>query len=389
MTVSTNESWNGTVRRVCFFHPYFRDGGVERGMVLLAREFRALGVASEVATFGSTGHFAGIPGAPVLVDLGARRALASLIPLARHLRRTRPDWVVSAQNFANIVAVLANFLAGKPARVLVTERNAVSRERLRYAGILGTGKLKGRVLLLLMRWIYPLADRVAANSADGAADLAETIGMPLSRVRVLYNPTFDPRILSDAEAEAPYPFLVERKGSGIPVVVAVGRLAPQKDFATLIRAFARVRKRLPCRLLVLGEGPERGALEALARELGIESDVSLPGFAGNPHAAVRRADLFVLSSLFEGLPNALIEAVALGVPCVSTDCLSGPREILLDGRGGTLVPVEDPERLAAAIADALEHPDRARALLSVARSGLHRFDSRAAAKAYLNCMEGA
>jgi hypothetical protein len=183
------------VRRILFFHPHFRDGGVERGMVLLTREFRTLGVRSEVATFGTVGHFAGVADAPPFVDLGARRALTSLFPLARHLRRTRPDWVVSAQNFANVIAVLANILAGRPSKVLVTERNAVSRERVLYAGRLGMGKLKSRILLRVMRWIYPLADRVAANSADGAKDLAETIGMPLSRVKVLYNPTFDPRIL--------------------------------------------------------------------------------------------------------------------------------------------------------------------------------------------------
>jgi glycosyltransferase involved in cell wall biosynthesis len=377
------------VRHILFFHPHFRDGGVERGMVLLTREFRTLGVRSEVATFGTVGHFAGVADAPPFVDLGARRALTSLFPLARHLRRTRPDWVVSAQNFANVIAVLANILAGRPSKVLVTERNAVSRERVLYAGRLGMGKLKSRILLRVMRWIYPLADRVAANSADGAKDLADTIGMPLSRVKVLYNPTFDPRILEEGQAETSHPFFrLSAESQRVPVVIAVGRLAPQKDFATLIRAFALVRARRACHLLILGEGPDRPALEALAQDLGVAADVSLPGFSVNPHADVRRADLFVLSSLFEGLPNALIEAVALGVPCVSTDCLSGPREILLDGRGGPLVPVGDPERLAAAMLESLENPERARALLSNARSGLYRFDSRTAAKAYLLCMEG-
>ncbi len=357
-------------------------------MVILSREFRALGVQAEVATFGNSEHFTSGPDAPKIVRLSAARALTSLIPLALHLRRTRPDWVISAQNFANIIAVMANLLAGRPSKVIVTERNAVSRERGTYAGLLGAGRLKGRVLLLLMRLIYPWADRIAANAGDGARDLAETIGLSPSQVRVLYNPTFDPGLLEAGEAEmgnASHPFL---NGAGGALVIAVGRLAPQKDFGTLIRAFALVRAHIPCRLLILGEGPDRTALEALTRSLGVEADIAFPGFLENPHALVRRADLFVLSSLFEGLPNALIEAVALGVPCVSTDCLSGPREILLDGRGGILVPVGDPQRLAAGILESLQNPDQARALLSVARSGLYRFDSRTAAKAYLLCMEG-
>jgi glycosyltransferase involved in cell wall biosynthesis len=138
--------------------------------------------------------------------------------------------------------------------------------------------------------------------------------------------------------------------------MGVGRLTRQKDFPTLIRAFAAVRKVRDCRLVILGEGKDRPALEALAKEMGVGGDVDLPGFVENPYAHMSRASLFVLSSAWEGSPNVLTEALALGLPAVATDCPSGPREILEDGRYGPLVPVGDADALAGAILKTLTHP---------------------------------
>ncbi|MCZ6872143.1 MAG: glycosyltransferase, partial [bacterium] len=138
-----------------------------------------------------------------------------------------------------------------------------------------------------------------------------------------------------------------------PVLLAVGRLAKQKDFGTLLRAFARLRRSQPARLLILGEGPERPALETLVRELGLEQDVRLPGFVDNPYAYMARASAFVLSSLWEGLPTVLVEALFCGAPVVATDCPSGPREILRGGELGGLVPMRDPVALADSMQMAL------------------------------------
>jgi len=168
----------------------------------------------------------------------------------------------------------------------------------------------------------------------------------------------------------------------LPVVLGIGRLARQKDFPTLLRAFAQVRSRRPCRLVILGEGKERSALTALVERLGITPHVEMPGFVANPFAYLRRAALFVLSSAWEGSPNVLIEALALAVPSVATDCPSGPREILCEGRYGPLVPVGDDEALAEAMEAMLAAPPPA-ALL---RRGADRFRDDGCARQYLDAL---
>jgi glycosyltransferase involved in cell wall biosynthesis len=141
-----------------------------------------------------------------------------------------------------------------------------------------------------------------------------------------------------------------------PVVLAAGRLERQKDFPTLLRAFALLRAERPVRLVVLGEGAWRERLAALAATLGVAADVDLPGFQPNPYPFLARTRVFALSSRWEGSPNVLTEAMALGTPVVATDCPSGPREILADGRYGPLVPMGDAPALAAALARALDEP---------------------------------
>ena len=160
--------------------------------------------------------------------------------------------------------------------------------------------------------------------------------------------------LEDLAAETPaHPWLRDPK---VPVCLAAGRLCPQKDYPTLIRAFATLAETRPLRLLILGDGPDRADLESLIRQLGLADRVALPGFAENPFSAMARAGVFVLSSAWEGLPGVLIQAMACGTPVVATDCPSGPREVLVDGRYGPLVPVGDPEALAQAIGETLDRP---------------------------------
>jgi glycosyltransferase involved in cell wall biosynthesis len=166
------------------------------------------------------------------------------------------------------------------------------------------------------------------------------------------------------------------------VILSVGRLVRAKDYPTLIRAFALVRKRQECRLIVLGEGRQRPRLESLIRRLGLADSVDLPGFAPNPFAYMARADLLALSSIFEGNPNVLVEAMAVGTPCVATDCRSGPRETLAGGRYGPLVPTGDARALAQALLATLAHPPEP-ALLAEA---IGRFDRDRAVAAYLHAL---
>ena len=183
--------------------------------------------------------------------------------------------------------------------------------------------------------------------------------MARERVHTIYNPVVTGDLDRKAREPVEHPWI---GGDGPPVILAAGRLSAQKDFSTLLVAFARLLTRRPARLVVLGKGKRKPRLVSLARRLGVAEHVDFPGFADNPYAFMARASLFVLSSWYEGLPTVLIEAMACGCPVVSTDCLYGPREILEDGKHGPLVPVGDAEALAAAMARTLDAPPRPEAL---------------------------
>ena len=248
--------------------------------------------------------------------------------------------MLTALTHANIVAITARRLARTPTRLVITEHLGPTT----WAA--DAGAAHTLLMTTLMRMTYRSADGIVAVSNGVAHDVAKTAGLPVERISVISNPV----ILSALEERAEEPVDDPWVGPDEPpLVLAVGRLTPQKDFATLIRAVARVRRSMPCRLLVLGQGEERAALERLAADLGIADDVRFPGFVANPYPYFPRAAVLALSSRFEGLPTVLLEAVCLQVPVVATDCPSGPREILDDGRYGRLVPPGDVEALADAI----------------------------------------
>lgn len=205
------------------------------------------------------------------------------------------------------------------------------------------------------RVLFPYAEKIVAVSRGVAEDASTFLGLPRDRMNVIYNPVVRPELFDQAKLPIDHKWF---QAGEAPVLIAIGRLTLPKDFPTLIRAFALVSSKRPARLLIFGEGEERPALESLVRDLNLEDSVMLPGFVDNPYAYLARARMFVLSSLYEGLPTALIEALALGKSIVSTDCRSGPREILNNGAYGRLVPVGNVEALADAIQDELEEGPR-------------------------------
>jgi glycosyltransferase involved in cell wall biosynthesis len=204
-----------------------------------------------------------------------------------------------------------------------------------------------------LRRFFEHCDGIIANSLGVARDLSSFLGIAPERIAVAPNPAVAPDLAQLAAGPVDHPWLQQ---NGVPVIMAAGRLGRVKDYPTLVRAFAQLRARQPCRLMILGRGRQRAKLETLARQLGVEQDVELAGFVSNIYPYLARARVFVVSSLREGGPNVLMEALALGIPAVATDCPHGPREILEDGRYGTLVPVGDAAALAEAIAEALRHP---------------------------------
>lgn len=281
-----------------------------------------------------------------LLNLNSRKAATSLPGLVRYVRRARPAALLSTLEASNVTALLAKRFFVPDLRLIVRQQIDCTAQFLRARG------LRPRMATVAMKRLLPVADAVIAVSSGVAEDLRRTVPRA-GPVWPVPNPVVTPELLEKARSPVDHHWFGDPRA---PVVLTAGRLAAQKDQPTLLRAFAAVRKARPARLMVLGDGPDRGRLAALAHELGIQDDVDFRGFQPNPFAWMARARLFVLSSIYEGLPAALIEAMACGTPVVSTDCPSGPREILEGGRWGRLTPVGDWRALARAIRDTLDAP---------------------------------
>jgi glycosyltransferase involved in cell wall biosynthesis len=271
--------------------------------------------------------------------------LGTLSNLANYLKREQPDVMISCHDYPNVVAVMARDLARVGCRVILTAHSTLSHE------MASSKKRKVKAQAEVDRRFYPRAEAIVTVSQGVADDLASILDLPLKSFTTIYNPVVSERLEQQATEPLTHPWF---SGDGPPVVLTVGGFKPAKDHATLLKAFALVRKKRPVRLLILGEGKLRQSLTRQAGELGISEDLEMPGFVDNPYQYLARSSLFVLSSVFEGLPMVLIEALACGCPVVSTDCPSGPSEILDHGRYGRLVPMCDEKTLAEAINQALD-----------------------------------
>lgn len=323
-------------------------GGVERMMMNLVEGFAARGYRVDLLALGAPGTVLDhLPAGVAHIDLGVRHSTLAVPALARYLRRHRPAALLVAKDRAIRSAALARRLAGVPTRLVGRLGTNLS------ASLEGQSRLKRRSRYLPMRWIYPMVDAVVAVSEGVAQDTRRITGLPADRVPVIRNPVVTAALRAQAGQVIDHPWFSRGEP---PVILGVGRLTRQKGFPTLVRAFAELRRQRPCRLLILGEGREREQIQALAAELGVRADLDLPGAVSNPYAYIGRAALFVLASSWEGSPNALTEALALGTPVVATDCPSGPREILAGGCYGPLVPVGDAGALARAMMAVLERP---------------------------------
>ncbi len=369
-------------RRLALFIHGLGGGGSQRRTLTLAGAFAERGHAVDLVVLDATGPLRDrLPSGIRLVELEsgpvARRGrrwgrrlelrLASRA-LAGYLQRERPDALLAAASHVNPAAVRAHRRAHVPSALVLRVSNHPS----------GRGARR-------IRRLYPHADAIIGVSRAVAEDVRRLVASAGDRVTTVYNPIWTPSLLANARAPLDHPWFV----SGAPPVVSgAGRLTAQKDFPTLVRAFARVRARQPARLVILGTAKRarrRESLLALARDLGVAEDVWLPGYVDNPLPYLARSAVFALSSAWEGLPAVLIEAMACGCPVVSTDCPGGSREILEDGRWGPLVPPGEPEALAAAIGEMLSAPPERIAL----RRRAACFDLDRAVDGYLQVLERA
>lgn len=350
-------------RPIALFIGTLHGGGAERVFVTLANAMAALGHRVDLVLVKAEGPYLGQVAKSVrLINLDVSRGMLALPALIRYLRGARPRALISALPVPNIVAAVAGRWVRLRPRIILTEHNTV--------GVGLKSSLKKRILRVGMAVVYRWADVIVGVSEGVARDLEKVLKLPAHRVRTIYNPVVTPEMIERSREPIAWPF------AG-PVILAVGRLTRQKDYPTLLRAFARFRGTADGQLVILGEGPLRAELERLAEELGLGTHIIMPGFVDNPYAWMRQADLFVLSSAWEGFGNVLVEAMACGTPVVSTDCPSGPAEILEGGELGALVPPRDHEALALAMSEALSRQH------IVGEDRLRRFSARAIVEKYL------
>lgn len=332
---------------IAIFLPSLAGGGAERAMVNLAHGLVERGFRVDLVLAKAKGPYMSEVRSEVkIVDLDASRVIFSLAKLVSYFRREKPYVMLSTLGHACIISLFAKYLSRESARIIF-------RESINVSYSLGNVSTIQRLLWKkLVRRFYPLANGIITPSQGVADDLIRSFGVPEDHIKVIYTAAINDELFTLAEKKTKHPWLEDRR---FPVVLAVGRLSKQKDYATLLKAFSIVTKKRASRLIILGDGEERTRLQDLIVQLNLEDSVDMPGFVQNPFAYMAKSTVFVLSSIYEGLPNVLIQALALGVPVISTNCDSGPREILQDGRLGSLVPVGDAEALARSIIEKFDN----------------------------------
>lgn len=331
--------------KIALFIASLGGGGAERVLVDLAEEFAARGHTVDLVVGDLKGAVYLKPAlsAVRIVDLKVSRMTRSVPALVRYLREYQPDVMLATRAHSCCVAVVARVCAGTKTALVLREANTLSvyfqnrpwRERLFFG--------------LAVRICYPWANAVIGVSQGVVNDLKKYILSGYKKLYVVYSPLITGDMFDQAAVSLDHPWFKE----GSPVILAVGRLSAQKRFDVLIRAFAVLRQEINVKLLILGEGELREYLQGLIKTLDLEKDIQLFGFDPNPFKFMKHARFLVMSSDWEGLPGVLVQALACGCPVVSTDCASGPREILKDGRWGTLIPVGNVMALTQAMREAL------------------------------------
>lgn len=359
------------MKRIANFIPTLSGGGAERVVVNLLQAFDRNEVAPILVTGSATGPFADKIASDVeVIDLQTPRMRNAAGPLRDLMNQRRFDLFISHLSHANIATLRAAKRTKNKPTLAVVEHMTMSA----YRG----QRWRDRLIKPLAKRLYPMADHIVCVSQAAARDLETVLALPKDSVRTIYNPVVSPEIQSLARAP------LQHSLNSFPgtLLLGVGRLSEQKDFSTLIQAFAQLYPKIQgeVHLAILGTGEQHTRLTELIRQLELQSMVSLVGFQENPYAWMKRADLFVLSSRWEALPTVLIEAMACGTNIVSTDCPSGPREILATEFLEHLTQVGDPDSLAERIIQALQHSPDKEAL----QRSANRFSYSQAATAYTN-----
>jgi glycosyltransferase involved in cell wall biosynthesis len=336
-------------KHFAIYIPTLEIGGAERVSVTLANGIAARGHRVTLLTVKDSGPFrANVREHVEVVALGGTGVIEAFPALVRWLKLEKPDAMLSMMAHTNLISIVARSVSKVKLRLIISERVSLAH---------ALPDMKGRITRVLTSFLYKRADHITVVTKAMIAEIVKHTGVAEARVSAIYNPVIDDDFLRQSNEETselhPWFELSDRR-----VILAVGRLDVQKGFDTLLAAFSILASSDDSAyLIILGEGKHRAQLEALRKKLGLIQRVAFPGFATNPYPSMKRASLFVLSSMSEGLPGVLVQAMACGTQVVSTDCPTGPREILEDGKWGALVPVGDEVALAHAMKNALVSTD--------------------------------
>ncbi|GGH14839.1 glycosyltransferase [Mucilaginibacter phyllosphaerae] len=364
--------------KVALFVGNLQGGGAERMMVNLANSFAALGNETSLLCADFSGPYcAEVANDVTVYDFKKKGAFAAVKDLRSYLKSNQPDYLLTTQSHVSACAVLAHKLSGQSStKLIIREATTPSEASRRKGGI------KSKIVSFLIKQLYNKANGFVAVSEGVRADMIPYYSLKPQNAVVINNPVVTASMDTLAKAPADHPFLFTHRKH--ITIMGVGRISKVKDFGTLLKALAELKKNTPAKLIILGDittnPSEYEKLQGLVNELGLQADVSFPGFVANPFAYLSKADVFVLSSLYEGMPGVLIQALACGCQCVSTDCKNGPAEILQGDKYGTLVPVGDFEAMAQAINNASANPKDPEYLKTRSMD----FNDVNSAKAYIN-----
>ena len=355
-------------RRVAVFIPSVHGGGAERAMLVFCGELVELGLSVDLLTVRLEGPLRKlIPAGVSVIDLKSRRTTLAIPKLVAYLNRAKPAALYSTIMNANVVAAVARVLSKTQTPTILRESNAPLSSPKNTVSRWVTYKVAP--------FLYQFTNGIIAVSQGVADELGVMAPRMKERIRVIPTPIVSDELIRQGDAHVEHQWFTNHDK---PIILSAARLERHKGFFTLLRAFAELRATHDVRLAILGQGSMREQIQAEIVRLGLEEHVALLGFAHNPFAYMSKADVFVLASEFEGLPNVLVQAMAFGTPIVATDCKSGPAEILCEGRFGTLVPVGDVQALARGLGEALGQPRHLEAMAHArsvygARNAAHEY----------------
>lgn len=344
--------------KICFFPGALKLGGVGKLTINLAKEMINQGHEVDFYLTINEGEYLNQIPPGVHLSAGKGGALKSIFSFASYLRKRKPDVVISSRDYLNFLCILIT-------KTVSPKTKVIASVHVDYSGMPKSEfSFNYKLMNLSLKKVYRWADNVIAVSKGVAKNFSYRHNFPLEQIDVIYNPTYDPESYKSEKAILYKDFI----DTDNPIIIGVGRLTEQKNFRLLIKAFRKVRESLDAKLIILGEGHLRNDLEVLIDELNLKPYVLLPGFVNNPIDYIKISDVYVMSSSWEGFGNVIVEAMGTGITVVSTDCPSGPAEILDYGKYGTLVPLDDIEKMSKAILNSINNPLEKKMIIKRAKS---------------------